>query len=76
MNKVKIQEVLGRNYSTKIIEHLVNKGFTAPRGGILTQKVIQDIVAGRTINIPLMEEINTFIIATETKLEKIKNALK
>ena len=76
MNKVKIQEVFGRNYSTKIIEHLVSKGFTAPRGGILTQKVIQDIVSGRTKDIEIMEAITNFVVATEIKLEKIKNALK
>lgn len=65
MNKDKIQKVFGRNYSSPIIEHLVNKGFTAPRGGIITQKVIQDIVSGKTVDLAIMEEIKNLVVATE-----------
>ncbi|WP_394760313.1 hypothetical protein [Flavobacterium sp.] len=76
MNKVKIQEVLGKHYSKPIIKHLVGLGFSSPSGGTFTPQIIQNIVDGRTANIDIMEAITAFVVATEKKLERLKNALK
>lgn len=76
MNKIKIQEVLGKHYTKAIIKHLASLGLTSSSGVAFTAQIIQNIVEGRTVNIEVMEAITVFVLATEKKLKKIQNALK
>jgi hypothetical protein len=69
--KQTVKSVLGKQYSKSIIEHLLKKGFSAPSGGNFTMNIIQNIVTGRTENLPIELEI----VALVKKVKKQRIAI-
>jgi hypothetical protein len=77
--KQTVKSILGKQYSKSIITHLLKKGFSAPGGGNFTMNIIQNIVTGRTENLPIELEIVALVkkvkkqrVAINTVLEQKK----
>jgi hypothetical protein len=74
--KEAICNTLGKQYSSKIIAHLENKGIKPIKNKAFTPNIIQNIVNGRTDEYLLVEiEIVNLVSATKKRNEKAAKKL-
>jgi hypothetical protein len=68
--KTIITQILGLQYSNKIIAHLIKTGILPEKASKFNPKIIQNIVNGRTENLIVQEQIA--ILIETTKKERLK----
>jgi hypothetical protein len=69
--KIEINSVLGKHYSSKIIPHLESKGIKPLRAEKFTKAIIQKIINGYVEDLSTEIEILKFVKSHKKKLEKL-----
>jgi hypothetical protein len=70
--KIQITDVLGKQYSPKIISYLCEKGIKPIRADFFTPKIVQDIMTGESENIEVEIAILDLVDQVKKELRKLE----